>query len=162
MLSEALNRIRSDNPNMMDLFDNPDLMTSHIDDEVDEGTLLHHAILRDNLSAVEYLVKRGANVNSYCMGNAPLHFASSYKVAKHLVDNDANIEVKNNLKLTPLITAYYNGHYTVMNYLLSKNADSEYLRALLGVDSKCPNNELIRKAQIKNYCYIIENCDSDD
>lgn len=55
---------------------------------------------------VEFLVKRGANVNhSNATGNTPLHFAMSYdtsgKMGEYLINNGADDTIENKQGLSP-------------------------------------------------------------
>lgn len=163
MLSETADRMCKKNLNVKKLFPLRDLLILHINDEVNKMSLLHYATLNDNLLAVKFLVEHGADVNSCSRssGNTPLHWARSYAVAEHLLENNADMEAKNYLELTPLVTAYFTRSFEVMRLLISKNADTTDLRNHLCADPNCNNNDLVRRAEIKYHNFHIENCDAD-
>lgn len=162
MLSMVFNQIcRRKNEDAIKNFSQHKLLLRHVDDEIEENTLLHHAVANDNLLAVKFLLEHGANVNYYSSGNAPLHMAQSYEVAKQLIEKKADIEAKNQLKLTPLMAAYHGNELKVMHCLIENNADTKQLRSVLKVDSKYETRELLKVARVDRASIQIENLVSD-
>ena len=58
-------------------------------------------------------------------GNTPLHIASSVHDAKILLQNGANINLKNNAGCTPLHMAATSGNVELVEYLISQGASLE-------------------------------------
>lgn len=160
MLSNTLKKICQQNPLVID----PQTLTKltpYINYEIKKMSLLHHAVKYDNLSAVKFLVKHGAIVNSNVSGSTPLHLARSKEVAEFLIENRADKESKDKFGFTPLITAYYSNNFDVIDYLLTQKTDSKSLRAYLQADSKCTNDDLVTMARDKHSKLLFQNYNSD-
>ena len=79
------------------------------------------------LSIVEYLIEKGANVNSTktSKGCTALHYARTLEVAKALVEHGANIDACDLDGETPLIYHSSKGRVDIVKYLLSVGANKE-------------------------------------
>ncbi|CAM9594209.1 unnamed protein product [Hapterophycus canaliculatus] len=70
------------------------------------NTLLVVAVQQLQMPVIEFLVRRGADVN-HCntSGNTPLHFAMSYdtsgKMGEYLINNGADDTIENKQGLSP-------------------------------------------------------------
>lgn len=93
-------------------------------------TALYYAIERGPV-VVQYLIDHGAKVNLVCDndGNYPLYWACSitdpveaFDVASCLVKNKANVNSKNEYKLTPLHGAAQNANKDLCEFLLNNGA----------------------------------------
>ncbi len=76
----------------------------------------------------KYLIKNGADVNisSTNRDNPPLLNAienGHIDIVKLLIENDANINIKDSGDWTPLIMASFYGHLDIIEYLLENGAD---------------------------------------
>ena len=61
-------------------------------------------------------------------GSTPLHFSAlkgHYDIVRYLVDNGADIHLKDKNKSTALYSAETNGHFDIVEYLKDKGADSK-------------------------------------
>ncbi len=98
----------------------------------DNATALMIACQRGNTKIVEFLVKRGANVNAQTVldghGYSPLVLAAEfgfYEIVKILIEAGAKIDVRNGeLAHTALMVAAQNEHIEVIRYLIEKGADA--------------------------------------
>ena len=87
----------------------------------DEMTPLHFACSESNLSIVEYLISKGADIEAKdYLDKTPLHYACQkghLKIVEYLVSKGANIEAKAILELTPLYLASSYHREDVIKYL---------------------------------------------
>jgi ankyrin repeat protein len=92
-----------------------------------ESRAMYAAISHDKISMVEYLLDKGADVNSMdSTGSRPLEDAVSYgrlDIAKLLISRGADVNAKGKLDRTPLHNALINGNLEIIEYLVSKGAD---------------------------------------
>ncbi|CAN0053604.1 unnamed protein product, partial [Choristocarpus tenellus] len=79
----------------------------NIEEEDENGnTLLVVATQQSQMAVIEFLIKRGANVN-HCnaAGNTPLHYAMTYdpsgNIGEFLINNGADDTLENNVGMTP-------------------------------------------------------------
>lgn len=83
--------------------------------------------LADNPKTVTFLISKGALVNDKgFLGNTPLHSAAFYgdfEVVKILIENGADLWLKNDQQLTPIALAKKNGYFDVVVYLQEKEID---------------------------------------
>lgn len=103
-------------------------------------TPLHHICYNKNatMDIIEYLVSKGANVNSVDgIGNLPIHAAcynsnvgNALEMVKYFVVNNVNICQKNDLGLTPLYVA-----------CLRDNVNKIFLRYLVLTTIEMESNE---------------------
>ena len=93
----------------------------------DRRTLLHVAVLDENMEFVKWLVSQGADVNAKQKnGDTPLHEAVHYNegiaIVKFLVSKGADVHAKGVCGWTPLF--YTNGSdIEFAKFLVSKGAD---------------------------------------
>ena len=93
------------------------------------GTPLHYAALWDLHSVVELLInEHSQNVNSQDFADSatPLHVASSkghIKIARRLLECDADVKARNKDKKTPLHVASISGHLEVACMLIERGVD---------------------------------------
>ena len=90
-------------------------------------TKLHWEAANGNTKVVKLLLKEGENIDVKDTSNdmTPLHAATMFgyaEVAKILLDNDADIDAKNEDGVTPLHYASFNGHTEIVKLLLERNA----------------------------------------
>ena len=89
-------------------------------------TPLHDAAFDGDVSEVEALLAKGADVNAKDYGWTPLHEAARYghvAVVKVLLSKGAEVNAKNQVGWTPLHMAAQMGHVAVVKELLTKGAD---------------------------------------
>lgn len=91
---------------------------------IDESEILHSAARGDNLDVVQYLIKKGANVNKKnYIGETPLFIATRYghiNVVKYLIEEaNADLNIKNEYGETSLKKAR---SQVMKDYLKSKGA----------------------------------------
>ena len=88
---------------------------------------LHFACLKGYLPIVQYLIQKGANIDSKDMyKETPLHHAcwkGNLTVVQYLIEKGANIEAKDRNQYTPLHFASYHDKTEVIKYLISKGAN---------------------------------------
>ncbi len=95
----------------------------------------YYDILQNNdIQKLEELKKRGMNLNQYIDQNSLLSTAAArnYKITKWLIDNGADVNLKNTYDgTTPLMTAVtsYDSKisFDIINYLIQNNADANIL-----------------------------------
>ena len=90
------------------------------------GTGLHQACFDGYTSVAEYLIQRGAEVNSRnTLGYFPIHCAcreGHLDAVKLLIDKGSDFKSTDNFGLTPLLLASMNGHTRVAEYLTQHGA----------------------------------------
>lgn len=96
---------------------------------IGELTPLHYAATDGDLTIIEYLVEKGADVNSYGKdGNAmsPLHCATiegNLDIVKHLVEKGADVKFYDKYHKKPLDYAIESGYLHVAKYLEMQEAN---------------------------------------
>ncbi|RZC36770.1 Ankyrin repeat domain containing protein, partial [Asbolus verrucosus] len=89
-------------------------------------TLLHFASAEGDAIVVDFLLKRGADVNvRNDFGHSPLHLAvknANFDVATLLVDSGADIDARDGDSETPLHYAARSGHVDIIDLLVSEGA----------------------------------------
>lgn len=92
-------------------------------------TALHLVTKRRDLTWMQFLVAKGANVNSRDVkGTTPLVVASNLgfiEGAEYLVEHGARVDESNSAGETPLITAVHNRNLTLMRILLKAGANPD-------------------------------------
>ena len=92
-------------------------------------TPLYRAAGFGHLNVVEYLVKKGANIECVTIEDVtPLYIAAQQgylEIVQFLVENGANIEAQQKDSARPLYVACHNGHIEIVEYLINKGADIE-------------------------------------
>jgi len=91
------------------------------------GTWLHVAAKHGRLDLVEFLIKRGTNVNvkGGISGGAPIYLAASQgnvEIVKYLLSHGAEMDVSEPER-NPLFGAIYGGHTAVAKLLIDKGID---------------------------------------
>ena len=117
-----------------------DEITFHIENGLDlnakksffnRKSLIERAADKEHWPIVAYLLERGAATTPsilFKMKMAPLYTfcrIGSFEAVKMLLNDNADIEEKNNYNWTPLHVASLNGHSEVVKLLLDKKADIE-------------------------------------
>ena len=90
------------------------------------GTGLHHACYKGHFSTADYLIQRGAKVNSRNKhGSLPIHYACihGHLDTVKLVSKGNNFTSTNDYRRTPLHFASLNGHTSVAKYLIQCGAE---------------------------------------
>lgn len=119
---------------------------------------LHYACLRDDLKAVEILIKYGADVNLTIDDYSPILYcvrgsdASNYdKIIDVLINNGANVsyKTKNNLSVLDFLLpggSDYNETYV--------NSQFEVFKKIIEIDNTLAYKELLRKESIGSGNYL--------
>ncbi|MGQ3889833.1 ankyrin repeat domain-containing protein [Legionella sp. CNM-1927-20] len=115
------------------------------------NTLLHLAIMNEDVVVVKFLLENGALVNVVNGAGAyPLHFAArrgNLDLVNLLIAYEANIDCVNKMQESPLYTATLFQHREVVNALLEKRANPNHrnkeLRTPLHVASIQGDEEII-------------------
>eukprot|EP00794_Sanderia_malayensis_P018196 gene18196-20012_t len=88
------------------------------------------------------------NVNAKIMnGRMPIHFAADYgqlEVLKFLVDQGADINLKDDHGITPLLAAIFEEHASCVKYLLSKGARKDFKAPDGSSYSECASTDAIK------------------
>lgn len=85
---------------------------------------LESAVANNNYELFEKLLPKESDINRPLIGgNTLLHYASNLKMVKKLLENGANLDVKNNSGETPLNTAIRFGSESVALFLVNSGAD---------------------------------------
>jgi predicted nucleic acid-binding OB-fold protein len=91
------------------------------------STPLIKASAKGDSSAVQKLIKEGANINEQDSGGAtPLYYAVStrnYNLVKMLIDKGANVNVGDKRKITPLMLSASYGSTDIVELLIESGAD---------------------------------------
>lgn len=107
------------------LQDAPDFINQQDLDHLD--TPLHEAVWKSKFDVVEFLIKRGAEINiRNRRKQTPLHYAAmigNSKITEFLISNGADINATDKENNTPLHEAARKGRLNVVQILLSFNAD---------------------------------------
>lgn len=119
---------------------------------------LHYACVRDDLKAVEILIKYGADVNLTIDDYSPILYcvrgsdASNYdKIIDVLINNGANVsyKTKNNLSVLDFLLSGgsdYNETYV--------NSQFEVFKKIIEIDNTLAYKELLRKESISSGNYL--------
>lgn len=119
---------------------------------------LHYACVRDDLKAVEILIKYGADVNLTIDDYSPILYcvrgsdASNYdKIIDVLINNGANVsyKTKNNLSVLDFLLSGgsdYNETYV--------NSQFEVFKKIIEIDNTLAHKELLRKESIGSGNYL--------
>ena len=88
-----------------------------------ELTPLHHAVISNELEVVKELLKNGSLVDSPCSyGCQPLHKATSFEVAKVLIEHGAKVDAEDLGKNNPIHYAVKSNSVDVVNVLIKSGA----------------------------------------
>ncbi|MBN1989024.1 MAG: ankyrin repeat domain-containing protein [Bacteroidales bacterium] len=91
-----------------------------------EHTLLSYSVIIDNISAVEYIVNKAADIDLINNDLTPLMICATYnrdRIANYLLLNRAKVDKYNKHRNTPLIMAARYGHLEVARVLSKYNAN---------------------------------------
>ena len=108
-----------------------ELLLTRFNKDVNESnrfgvTILHSAAEHGSRDTVEFLIRKGANVNAASIDKwTPLHNAASsghIDIVEVLINNGASINVKSGSGITPLHDAASAGQTRVIEFLLKKGA----------------------------------------
>ena len=92
-----------------------------------KGTALHHACSMGYFSITEYLIQRGAEVNSRDKDDSlPIHDAcrrGNLDTVKFLINKGSDFTSTNKFGRTPLHVASLNGHAPLVEYLIQRGAE---------------------------------------
>jgi ankyrin repeat protein/ribosomal protein L40E len=79
-----------------------------------------------DVEKVKDLLARGADPNAIRLGTTPLHIAAGhgrFDIVKILVENGANVNVKDLMGFTPLHSAILGNHLAIVKFLIENGAD---------------------------------------
>jgi len=129
--------------------------------DIHGNTILIWCCYRGNIVSVDYLVKRGANVNVVNSEECtPLIYACTsgdIGMVRYLLKSGANPDHQNNIGHTPLICACIDGDIDMVNLLINYNADINYVNKNkdCALTYACINNHVeIVKLLLKRGSYI--------
>lgn len=116
-------------------------------------TLLHFSVSLNKKKAVKELLEAGANVNVRDdLGLTPLHLASTVHIAQLLVDNGADINAKDNSGNSVLTAAINMCNPDVFDFLIKQKADSQFEKKRFSLLPNCTDKELIKAVNEFWYC----------
>ena len=100
-----------------------------IDINVKDGedmTPLHHAVTKENIEIVSYLVSKGADTHARNWNKAtPLQLTKNIEIARFLISQGADINTKGADGWSPLHFATYWQEFDIAKFLVSQGADIE-------------------------------------
>ncbi len=112
--------------------------------------LLHNAVIEKDLDKVKSLIKDGWDVNEIDYNHwTPLHYATQDgmdNITETLIENGAEIDVKDDYGNTPLSNAIYNsnvGNSVEVIKILLKNGADKFLKNNYGVSPYSLANEMM-------------------
>lgn len=119
---------------------------------------LHLAVIRDEFGSVKTLLSLGANPNQKSNGLTPIFWATSASVAELLIQNGADLEVKNGDGETPLLYLVscfadeddYKEMFEVVKSLVSNGADVNCIGANLCTPLHCCESVRIAELLVNN------------
>eukprot|EP00026_Physarum_polycephalum_P005269 Phypoly_transcript_05300.p1 GENE.Phypoly_transcript_05300~~Phypoly_transcript_05300.p1 ORF type:complete len:633 (+),score=110.78 Phypoly_transcript_05300:63-1961(+) len=77
-----------------------------------------------NVAHAQFLLQRGADPNAKnSLAATPLHAVGSVEMAEVLVEKGSHLDIENNAKFTPVVSAIERGDLRVAAFLASKNSD---------------------------------------
>lgn len=100
---------------------------------------IHYCAEVGNSECILYLLSRKVNVNSLLNGSTPLHLAAEnghYDAVTLLVDNKADVNIKDSDGSSPLYLAYLRKHEDILNFLKKRGAHELFLYRELKVPEK--------------------------
>ena len=107
-------------------------------------TLLHYAILLDDINLVKDLLSFGADVNAGDEHDRPIHFVESVCVAKLLIKFGVDLQAKNPFGRNLLVTSFRRNNYSLVRFLLTeKYADSMDIKKHSDFDEKNFTDKII-------------------
>ena len=119
---------------------------------------LHYACVRDDLKAVEILIKYGADVNLTIDDYSPILYcvrgsdASNYdKIIDVLINNGANVSYKNKNNVSVLDFLLSGGSVDNEAYV---NSQFEVFKKIIEIDNTLAYKELLRKESIGSGNYL--------
>jgi len=87
-------------------------------------TSLHNAAAHQTAAEVKFFIERSSDVNEKDdSGNAPIHLARNWEIAKVLLDAGAKVNLKGAEGNTPLHIAAIKGDERLMELLIARGAD---------------------------------------
>ena len=126
--------------------------------ESDGNYPLHQAVGQGDIEKIQWLVKRGADINAKKdNGTTPLHEASGrgdLGMVRFLVENGANINAtKYHDESTPLHWAEYQGHLHIARFLVEKGADINAKKD----NGTIPLHEASGRGDLEMVRFLVEN-----
>lgn len=124
---------------------------------VQDSTILHEAVNKDNIEMVKLLVENGVDVNkeneySY----TPLHLAvekNNIEIVRFLVENKANVNSENEYSSTPLHLAVSKNNIEMVRLLVENGADVNKENE----NSNTPLHLAVDKDNIEMVRFLVEN-----
>lgn len=107
------------NEKLLKMGANPNVV---VEEKHGKYTPLHYAAIYGYTDHAQLLIDYGADVNSLAADKAPLCSAQSPEMVNFLLDNGADIEIKNNNQETPLFYAVF-GDVDVVQALVKRGAN---------------------------------------
>ena len=102
-----------------------------VNDHLNGKELIHYAVINKKKDIIEYLLCKGADINSLGQANSivyqsPLFFAcenNDKDIIEYLLSKGANVDQEDNIGYTALVYALNNDKYEIADFLLEHKAD---------------------------------------
>ena len=132
------------------------LLRKSLDEGIDVNTIteygytaLHRAAIHSRKDSLLMLLRNGAHVDSKTSssGSTALFYAATVRLARILLDKEADINITNNVGITPLIVAVKSNRKAIVQLLLKNGA-------IISAVDNCGRTAL-KWAQIRHYRAVI-------